>query len=220
MKRNIIKLFIGVFVLVIVLMSLDVKTQAASKKWKKACNKYKTFLAHNESKFEAMEGDYETSNKENYKKSSYFLIDDLNADGVPELITLHTEAYKTDYLYIYTYKKGKVKSLKDSEGNIATIDISCSAAGYYTVSVCKKNHLHADWSGGDLGYNYSAYVMKKGKLKMYLNYIQDDLYDFTVITKYGKNINEKAYNKLISKCGRNYKFLNKNTSLNRTKYCK
>lgn len=220
MKKTIIRtlMFVSVFVMSFLISNTD--TQAASKKWEKACKAYKTFLAKNESKFKVIEGDFETKNKENYKKTKAFMIVDLDRNGIPELVTCHEKGYKAGYLYFFEYKKGKVQKVKDKKGNAVSVDITCTAQGYYSIYKCKKGHLHANWYGGWYGFNNTTYRMSKGKLQTYLNYTQDDIQGFTSITEKGKKISKKKYNSIIAKCGSKQTCLVYNNKTNRKKYCK
>lgn len=216
MKKRIIKVFLFVAVFTMSFMISNTDSQAASKKWKKACKAYKTFLAKNESRFVPMEFDYETQNKENYKKTSSFLIVDLNKDGTPELVTHHVRGFKDGCLYIFQYKGGKVVPLKRN-GKVVSIDITCTAMGYYNVSKCKKGHLHVDWFSG-MGVDDSTYRIRKGKLEKYLNYRRIELSDTDIdqsIKKSGKKISKKTYKYYISKCGSKRSYLIDNNKANR-----
>lgn len=221
LKSKTIKLLILFSILIMIATLGETEVKAASKKWKKACKSYKTFLAKNVSKFEIVELDFETQNSENYKKSSHFMLVDLDKNGVPELVTLYNMAYKQSRLHIFTYKKGKVIPVKDSNGNIASIDVSTNAAGYYKIYKCKKKHLHVEWNGGNLGYDYTVYRMKKGKLQKYLKHTQDDLIGKTTYKKNEKVISKKKYESLTKKCKEaKNQFLLENTKKNRKKYVK
>ena len=92
--------------------AFPITSQAASAKWKKACKAYNTWLSKNNSKFTAKEFDFSTKNTENYKKADRFMIVDLDKNGVPELVVTHPVAYKSDNIYVYTYKSGKVAQAK------------------------------------------------------------------------------------------------------------
>ena len=197
---------------------------ATTTKWKKACKAYKTYLAKNQSHFKAAEFDFSTKNKESYQKADCFLVIDLDKNGVPELIVKHPIAYKDDEIYVYTYKKGKVVQIKDTngkKGKAASINISCQANGRYTVYKCKKNHLHVDYFGY-MEIKDCTYVVKGDRLKLLASSKE---YRFTDIpmeyTINGKASNSDAYQALIKKCGtddyKKLKYLNDNTSQNRKK---
>lgn len=56
-----------------------------------------------------------------------FLLLDMDQDGLPELVVMHPDAYKSDRLYVYTYKSGnvvQVKNMDGTEGENAYINIS------------------------------------------------------------------------------------------------
>ena len=127
--------------------AFPITSQAASAKWKKACKAYNTWLSKNNSKFTAKEFDFSTKNTENYKKADRFMIVDLDKNGVLELVVTHPVAYKSDNIYVYTYKSGKVAQAKDTfgrKGETAAVSINCQASGGYEVYKCRKKHLHVD----------------------------------------------------------------------------
>lgn len=123
---------------------------------KSALKAYKKFLTKNQSHFKVAQGDWEKKNRENYQKTSCFLITNLDGKGVPELICNHPVGCKRDYLYIYTYKHGKVTLMRSKAGS-KKINISCNAAGWYEVYGCQKGCLHTKWSDGMFGSEKKRY---------------------------------------------------------------
>lgn len=209
-----------VFAFILLTGSLQTDVYAASKRTK-ACKVYKSFLSKNESDFVVEEGDFLTYNEESYEKSSSFMIVDMDKNGTPELVTYHPKGYKRGYIYIYTYKKGKVTRMKNSKGRYVEIDEFCNAAGYYTTYACKKNHLHITWNGGWQGYHDYVYKVSKGKVKLYLEASEDDLEQTKKFRKNGKKISKKSYSSAVSKCGVLGKsVMVTNNKKNRKKYCK
>lgn len=203
------------------MLCLGMSAQASSLKWKKASKVYKNFLAKNVSRFEPREGDFWTKNKESYKKTSSFLLADLDKNGVPELLTWHANAYKQYYIYIYTFKNNKMVKVKDEERKDVVLPITSQAAGWYEVYVCSKGHLHTDWSGGWLGTHDTVYTMRSGRLKVYLDGNDEQLINRKTYKLNGKRITQKKYNSLIGKCGKKNKmYFQDNTKKNRAKYLK
>lgn len=167
---------------------------------------YNKFLKKNISSFVAEEGDWETKNSENSKKTSQYLITDLNNDGVAELIGLHPVAYKQDSLYIYTIKAGKVKLVKGNNGE-SCIDINSNAAGSYEVYGCSEGHLHAVWNGGQMGSeNYVYAIGKNGKWKEIakksaVTLDGSDVSPIFVVN--GKTATEEEYKAIFGECQNN-----------------
>lgn len=217
--RKMIKLCFTIIVFGVIVLANAENSQATSSKWNKACNTYKKFLAKNESHFEEVEGDFYSKNKENYKKSSDFLIVDLDKNGVPELVTYHDISYKQGHLYIFTYKSGKIRRVKNSKGKNSVINVSSNAAGWYSIYKCNKNHLHCDWNGGWIGYRNSVYVIKKGKFIMYAQADVDNSKDTQKYVVNGNSANADTYISLTSKCKtKESGYLCANNSKNRKKY--
>lgn len=201
----------------------SINVQASTAKWKNACKAYNAYLAKNKSRFKAEIGGFEKSNKESYKKVDSFLIVDLDKNGIPELVVNHPYSYKSDAIYVYTYKAGKIVQIKDTNGNKgkwADINISCQANGWYSVYKCKRNHLHVNWFGGMLGYENSIYSVNKGKLKLYARETENNILDFKSYEINGKKVGVKKYNTLLKKCGSTENGLKSNTKTNRKKYLK
>lgn len=135
------------------------QVNAASGK-SRALKAYRSYLAKNESHFNAKEYDFTTQNKEPVKKADSFLVMDMNRDGIPELLTWHGVSFKSDLVNIYTFRNGKVTVLRNSP-----VDINSQARGYYDVYACRKHHLHAKWNGGMMGKTMTVYQMKDTGLK-------------------------------------------------------
>jgi hypothetical protein len=63
----------------------------------------------------------------------------MDKNGTPELVTYHPQGYNQGYLCLYTYKNGKVISLKKTNVKKAKISENCTAAGWYDTYACSKN---------------------------------------------------------------------------------
>lgn len=201
--------------------SSSINVQASTAKWKNACKAYGAYLAKNKSRFKAGMGEFEKTNKESCKKADSFLIVDLDKNGIPELVVNHPYSYKSDHIYVYTYRAGKIVQIKDTngeKGELAGINISCQANGWYSVYKCKKNHLHVNWSGGMFGYENSIYTVNKGKLKLYAKETEDNIRDFKSYEINGRRVSSKKYNALVKKCENTENGLKSNTKTNRKKY--
>lgn len=215
MKRN-WKKALFLLTLLVTVLGCACTTQAASYKWKKACKAYQKFLKYNVSKF--VSPDYAgsgISNKESYKKTSQFAVLDMDKNGVPELISWHPVTYKTDTIYVYTYKNGKVKKVKNP-----AISICSQAWGWYNVSFCKKGHIHTKWNGGWMGENETVYILKSGKIRAYAKYEKDDLMNTISYKLNGKKVSSTKYNKYVKKCKASSEKFYANTKANRKKYVK
>lgn len=209
-------------------VAFPITSQAASAKWKKACKAYNTWLSKNNSKFTAKEFDFSTKNTENYKKADRFMIVDLDKNGVPELVVTHPVAYKSDNIYIYMYKSGKVAQAKDTfgrKGETAAVSINCQASGWYGVYKCRKKHLHVVWNGGINGTRETVYTLSKGKLKQYAKANEVDISggqnsDYFSYMLNGKEVTSKKYKSFTKKCGNSSGGFVSNTKANRKKYLK
>ena len=188
------------FAVMLVAVCVPVPAQAKTSKKKKAIKAYKKFLSKNESNFTAVEGDTTTKNSENYKKCSSFMLLDLNKDGIAELITYHDTAYKKGTLYVYTYKKGKVRLLKDKNKNYAKVPLDSSGGGTYNIFACSNGHLHVHWTGGYLGYTKAAYTVKKGKFKEYLYLDVSSRSNGKICRINGKDVKAKKVKAKLKKC--------------------
>ena len=151
-------------------------TETVNQTAEKALRAYKKFLKKNVSTFTPVEFDFTTENTESNKTASYFLITDMDQDGIPELVTKHDIAYKMAYLHIYTFKNGKVKQLKlkSDDGKSDYIDVSCNADGEYEIYKDKKGYLHTDWSGSRDRSIHSTYTIKNGRIWCYLYEEKDE----------------------------------------------
>ena len=177
--------------------SLSANAQAASK-WEKAENAYRKFLKKYQSSYVVPDDWGQESNKENYKYCSEYTIQDMNGDGVPELLTVHDTNLQQGDIYIFTYEKGKVKKVKNGKVSIT----SSASGGWYDTYFCKKGHLHVDRAGGIAGPLYRTYrLTSKGKLVKYLQYEEDRIENKKTYKMNGKKITAKKYEKYIKKCG-------------------
>ena len=202
---------------------------AASKK-ARAMKAYRSFLAKNPSKFVSIDFDWDTQNKEPESAAAKFMLQDLDGDKIPELLTWRPVSFKYDEIHVFTYKNGKVVPVKSANGTKAVIDISAQAEGYYKgIYVCKKHHLHTKWQSGS-HYTKTVYKLQKGEMKTYLwkDYLTSDPVTFAeyakphiTYLKYGESIKGKEFKALTVKCkkAKNGTFV-KNTDANRKKYVK
>lgn len=182
---------------------------------------YYEFLAENESGFTAEMGEFEKKNEESYQKASAFLLMDMDQDGMPELVVQHPDSYKSDRLYVYTYKSGEVVQMRNAdgeEGESAYINISSQANGSYSVMGCGQNHLHVSWNAPDFGRNDSIFTAKKGKLELYASMEEIDELgkDFHQID--GEEVERADYYVFWEGCGGELKELESNIESNREKY--
>lgn len=94
-----------------------------------------------------------------------FALTDLNADGIPELITQSVVNFRWTPVSVYTYADGKVVLLKDPQEPQAhgTFEQNSAANGAYLTYICSDNHIHSVWRGttpiGDAEENH-AFVLK------------------------------------------------------------
>jgi hypothetical protein len=168
----------------------------------KAVKSYKKFLKQNVSSFDVDEGDFYTLNHESYKKCSWYIVVDMDKNGTPELVTYHPKGYKQGYLCLYTYKNGKVVSLKKTNGRKAKISENCTAAGWYDTYSCGKKHLHVKWEGGSQGMTEAVYTLKNGRLNKYLSSNVDELKGTSAYKKNGRKISAGKYKALTKNCKR------------------
>lgn len=204
-KTCFIRILLGVFALCMVFAGGQASAQAASKKWTRACKAYKKYLAKNESKFVVREGDFRTQNRESKKKTAAFMILDMDKNGIPELITWHNYAYKTRALYVYTYKKGKIRPVRVPAVPVGTtqgkyeIFASNYTGGGFSVYGCSKKHLHLYLGNGAGSYSV-AYTMKNGKLKCYMEREFNFLMDYDRYKINGKSVKASKYYAKSHKC--------------------
>jgi hypothetical protein len=132
---NLKRFFLTASIVSLVMLSFPIIVRAASKS-KKALKSYKHFLSQNVSNFDVVEGDFYTTNKENYKKCSDFMVLDLDKNGISELVTYHPKGYKQGYLCVYTYRNGKIVRLKNKKNKTVKISEDCNAAGWYDNFSC------------------------------------------------------------------------------------
>lgn len=212
-------------VLIVLLFGSSLNTQAASSKWKKACKAYRSYLAQNESHFQ-VRMDWHYTNNESYKKTSSFMIMDMDKNGVPELIAYHINGYKKANIYVYTYKNGKVKrvvnaakqSTFSSSYEKYTIFASYYTGGSASSYGCSRRHLHL-YLGNGAGYSEYVYTMEGGKLKMYAEEQFNSLEGYHRYKINGKYVSAAKYNSNKKKCVQKKNFVGNNAS-NRKAYIK
>ena len=139
---------------------------------------------------------------------------DLDKNGIPELVTIHNEAFKWNKVKVYTYKKGKVVTVRKSK-----IDLNTQAIGNAMVYKCQNGHLHIDISYGIYGFTDITYKVKNNVLKKYLVKTRSGEEGEVIYQKSGKRVSENVYYKLNKKCSKNYYSI-KNNAKNRKKYLK
>lgn len=94
-----------------------------------------------------------------------FALNDINQDGIPELIALSMVNFRWTQIYVYTYANGQAVLLKDQSYPEAqcTFDQNSTANGAYIIYFCEKNHIHSVWRGttpiGEVEEN-SAYALE------------------------------------------------------------
>lgn len=194
-KKN--QIIAAVMTGIILTLSVSANVQAADK-WKKAENAYIKFLKKYQSSYVVPDDWGQEANKENYKYCSEYAIQDMNGDGIPELLTVHDTNLKQGDIYIFTYNRGKVQKVKNGKVSIT----SSASGGWYDTYFCQKGHLHVDRAGGLVGPLYRTYrLTSKGKLVEYLQYEENWLENKTTYKMNGKKITAKKYEKYMKKCG-------------------
>lgn len=191
------RIIMGLMAVAILILSTSVNVQAAEK-WDKAEKAYMKFLKKYQSTYVMPDDWGKEDNTENYKYCSTYSIKDMNNDGVPELLTNHDTNWKQGDIYIFTYKDGKVKKVKNGR-----ISVTCSASGgWYNTYFCKERHLHVERAGGLIGPLYRVYrLTSKGKLVKYLQWEENNVENKETFKKNGKIITKKEYERLYRKCG-------------------
>ena len=187
-----------------------IPTLAASNKTK-ALKAYSKFLAKHESSFLIKipsYGDYSQKNKENAQSAAFFLTVDMDKNGVPELVTQHVVGFKHSILYVYRYKNGKVKRVKNraiprdkTEPYMIPAPTYTAATTWSGLSVweCKKKHLHIAMMSG-AGRDEYTYYMKGGKLKLF-THAQEHYNTSGYRYSYkGKKVSAAKYNSAIKGC--------------------
>ena len=203
-KLSILLLCITSFLCLIQPIDIEAATE------KKAQSAYDTFLKkHPSVEFGSAfyDASYQRSNK-SYVNS--YAIYDLDGDKIPELITETPVNFRWFIVRIYTYKNGKVIAYKFSSGEKVEFDDCATANGEYYYYICKKGHLHNCWSG-DSGTIHKVYSVKNKKLKEYLSYEEDEWIGTRSVTRYGKSISKKKFEKLTKSCSKK-KILYKNNN--------
>lgn len=181
-KINAIKIVCYVCVLVFIIIAQDGYIEAAT--WKSA---YKKFLSNSNSKVYGMSiKDYEGNIK--------FGIEDIDSNGIPELIFDMTSFYGDSCpKIIYTYKKGKVKCVDESgyKGEIYKFQNS-------KLFMIK----YEKWGSVFITYN-SYYKLSNGKLRLVAGEIVDHGSDGTKkISEYligNKKCSKQKFTKYIRK---------------------
>lgn len=189
---------------------LAVPSLAASKKTK-ALKAYSKFLAKHESSFLnkiPSYGYYSQQNKENAQSAAFFLTVDLDKNGVPELVTQHVVGFKHSTLYVYRYKNGKVKRVKNraiprdrTEPYMIPAPTYTAATTWSGLNVweCKKKHLHIAMMSG-AGRDEYIYYMKSGKLKLYAHSQEHFYTDGYKYNYKGKMVSAAKYNSATKGC--------------------
>lgn len=191
---------------VLILGSHSQEVQAASKATK-AKKAYNSFLSNIYEKKDFQE----FSGFGSQYGAIFFVVKDISGDSVPELII--RETYTSPYsFYVYTYKSGKVKKLKEmsyySGGEILKI---------YPKKHVVKASVGDDWSSENIYYYVSGSKMKV--------IAKEDNGSYYVK---GKRVSASKYNSYVRKIEKSKGYsldsgqfkLRKNTSSNRTKYLK
>lgn len=80
-----------------------------------------------------------------------YALQDIDKNGIPELITLSTVNFRWTPVSVFTYANGKVGLLKDPLDPAAhgTFEQNSSANGAYFIYFCEENHIHNVWRGTD-----------------------------------------------------------------------
>jgi len=147
-KRRSVKFFIMMFMCMSLFVAFEsVEAQAATKKTK-AKKAYASFLENHQriviSDDDFYNAGYSLDNK-TYVNS--FATCDLNKDKIPELITITPVNFRWFIVRIYSYKNNKVTALKNEQGMRFELDDCATANGGYDFYICKKNHIHNQYSG-------------------------------------------------------------------------
>lgn len=179
----------------------------------KALKAYSKFLASHESTFlkrMPTYGYFRQVNNENRESADSFLTVDLDKNGIPELVTYHVLGYKNSTFNVYTYKKGKIKRLKEILAPTYTAPTSWWGI---TVYACSKKHLHLSLMNG-VGRDDYVYYISNGKLSKYAEnddhwYINENIYKVK-----GRKTTAAKYNKAVKGCVQK-KSLVSNNSANR-----
>ena len=204
-KNKIFKVFIVFSVLSMILIwNGDCNSLAASKS-KKAYKAYEKFLKNifDNKDFKLL--------KNSPCGEVYFMAKDISGDKIPELIICQTITNPNGY-YIYTYKNGKVKKLKEINFYL----------GGELRKIYPSKHILAVDEGDSFTCHRIYYRVQHGKIKTIARKKNGKYY------YNGKVVSKKTYNKFVKKLKKTkgYGFdkgkyaFKKNTSKNRKKYLK
>ena len=231
MKKFCKKLFAFALVGILALSVLStgereiVSASTAKAQRKKVLKAYSSWLAKRESKYKG-NGDASHRNKENYEKTKWFMLIDLDKNGVPELIVCHPMGGKWEDIYVYTFANGRVVQVSaenGTTGQMAAISANNSANGMHVIYKCRKNHLHIHSSGGWWS-NDKIYCMKQGRLYLCAESMEDSMMDSKYFQVNGKKVSVKKYRSFRKKCkdqnNKNRSFCVNNTKKIRKKYLK
>lgn len=88
---------------------------------------------------------YEESKKKFGEHFELFLIEDINKDGVPELLASSEVNFRWATLSVYTYANDEAVLLKDPTGEweYSTFEQRSTADGQYMTYICEENHIHS-----------------------------------------------------------------------------
>ena len=141
---------------------------------KKTFAGYSTFL-NKHKKIDIAEDDFYDArfSLDNKNYVNEFVLHDLDGDRRPELITYTPVNFRWNIVRIYTFKTGKVKAYKFSNGSKVVFDNCSTANGYYDFYICNKGHIHNNYAGSFEHFE-DVYRVKKGKLKKLSNYTKED----------------------------------------------
>lgn len=101
-----------------------------------------------------------------------FAIQDINQDGIPELLALTEINFRWTPISIYTYADGNAVLLKEypNAENHGTFEQCSTANGSYSTYICEDNHIHNVWHGtnpmGELVDDGCAYILDGTTLKL------------------------------------------------------
>ena len=95
--------------------------------------------------------DYEANHQMFGDHLDSFAIEDINNDGIPELIAQSVVNFRWAPVYVYTFDDGKAMLLKDPADTEAhgTFEQRSTANGAYVTYICKDRHIHSVWRGTD-----------------------------------------------------------------------
>lgn len=177
-KTNTIKKLL-IYVLICGIIAQNGYIEAAT--WKSA---YKKFLSNPNSKVYGM-------SIKDYKENIKFGIEDINSDGVPELIFDNGDSRKM----LYTYKKGKVKCINESGYGDKGRIYKFKNSKLFMIKYEKWGSVFITWN--------SYYNLINGKLKLVAQKIVDRGNDGTKkISEYligNKKCSKRKFTKYIRK---------------------